>query len=109
LLSSACGNDFAPIAATEKCAWIRDSITPACFHIGCAADGDLAVGDVCEPTHDGIADACVRGAYCDGVCRTVCDLAGAEPNCDDGQTCEAVPGAFETEHDPPLAYGGVCR
>jgi hypothetical protein len=101
--------DSAICAANEKCAWIVESVDPACGHPGCVPAGTIEVGAVCQPSADGVADDCVRGAYCDDVCRTVCHLSGAEPICGSEQTCQAVTGAFVTETTPPTTFAGVCR
>ncbi len=95
-----------PCTLAEKCTWIVDSSMPATGHIGCPFSGTIAIGQPCDRSANGVPDACERGAYCDDVCRQICDRTGAEPVCDEGQTCEMLPGELAWD-EPTVA--GVCR
>lgn len=95
-------------AAGEKCTWILDQQSPSIGHIGCAPDGDIALGCACSVGAAGATgyDDCAKGAFCSaGTCKTICDLDGGASSCGAGGTCVRYGGLFELGGDE---VAGVC-
>jgi hypothetical protein len=96
----------------EKCTWIidqnGDATTADIAHIGCAADGSLAVGATCnraDATVNGGADMCVAGAFCvGGACEVICDYQN-QTGCDSDHKCQNYADVF-TSGDTTVA--GLC-
>jgi len=110
-----------PLAQTgcntgEKCTWVVDSALASGGHLGCLADGTIAIGDGCT-FHDvpgecgttGSVDNCIKGAYCSdsGMCEQICDPNGGPPKCAmPAATCTAHDGVFGEVGQP--ASAGLC-
>jgi hypothetical protein len=111
-------------SAGEKCTWIVNSWMPPIGHIGCVADGFVALGESCiyVPhtaqgfcSDSGLADNCVKGTVCSpvgsdapGTCKAICDNQGGNPMCDATHACVVEPGLFNTGASSPAA-GGICN
>jgi hypothetical protein len=101
-------------AAGEKCTWLLDQVTPTYIgHIGCAPNGTAMAGDACMYGAPGVTgyDGCQRGLVCGdyrggtGVCKTICDNQGGNPQCATNDVCVVYSGLFYTGG---LAAAGVC-
>ncbi len=126
-----------PCTADERCTWIvesRDdpSTTPIeadVGRLGCARAGTIAVGEECVitgpafPTAEfpsvgmgaGVADNCAKGAWCRqfldgrGVCKTICDTAGAAgtgPQCGTNFNCARMSATFLSMG---TVIAGICE
>jgi hypothetical protein len=104
--------------AGEKCTWIIDQVMPMYVgHIGCEANGSVAVGGACmfgAPGATGF-DNCSKGSVCSafggtggtGTCKQICDNQGGNPMCDAQHVCVTYSKLFSTGASSPAA-GGVC-
>lgn len=93
---------------TEKCTWIDDQDNPPIGHVGCAPDGNIALGAACPATVAGPMgwDACVKGTVClSGECKQICDVNGGAPTCDENHSCTRYADFFESGG---TAVAGVC-
>jgi len=99
--------------ANEKCTWFEDDMSdPPIGHIGCAPNGDKAIGAACTTGAPGATgyDDCVAGAVCQGgECEQICDHQGGSPMCAANFGCVRISGLFgpAQSSDPPAA--GVCE
>jgi len=99
--------------AGEKCTWFEDDMSsPPIGHIGCAPQGDKAIGAACTTGAPGATgfDDCVGGSVCvGGVCEAICDHQGGTPACAEGFGCVRISGLFgpAMSTEPPAA--GVCE
>ncbi|HEY4179416.1 MAG TPA: hypothetical protein VGM90_21375 [Kofleriaceae bacterium] len=94
--------------ANEKCTWINDQDDPPIGHIGCAPDGNIAIGSTCtEPAAGPMGyDTCAKGSYCiSGECKQICDNNGGTPACDGDHSCTIYDGLFESSGS---TVAGVC-
>ena len=90
----------------QKCTWIEDSTTLG--HVGCAANGTVAVGGTCTYGAPGATgfDNCVGGTVClGGICKTICDQNGGSPTCDATHSCQVYSGFLGPQGSEA---GGVC-
>ncbi len=109
-------------ATGEKCTWIYDLVsadaTNILGHVGCAPEGDKAVGDQCTRNAAGAEgwDDCTKDGFCKakreligpggvGVCEQVCDNNGGDPTCAADASCVAYHNIFE---DSGMNVAGVC-
>ncbi len=92
--------------AGEKCNWIYDQLMPTVVgHIGCEADGAVAVGGACGNRAVG-PDTCVKGSECvSGECKAICDHQGGAPMCDADHACVRYQNLFV---DGTTTIAGVC-
>ncbi|HEY1817906.1 MAG TPA: hypothetical protein VGG74_36440 [Kofleriaceae bacterium] len=116
-------------ATTPRCTWIQD--TDSVGHVGCVADGTIAVGGMCSFNPLGSAgsdncplpttpyfDNCKAGAYCIlgstcdptlgpiGTCETICDNNAGSAACSSGYSCGQYVGLFEVNG---ATEAGVCE
>lgn len=116
-----------PLAQTgcntgEKCTWIYDLVsadgTNVLGHVGCAPEGDKAVGAQCTRNAAGAQgyDDCTKQGFCKakrelvgpggtGVCEQICDNAGGDPMCGTEAACVAYHNIFEVSD---MNVAGVC-
>jgi hypothetical protein len=97
-------------AAGEKCTWIIDAVEPSVIgHVGCAPAGVVAVGGACTRGMAGPMgyDDCTGGNYCiDQVCKPLCGINGAAPNCATDFACVSYDKLFEIG---TTSIAGVCQ
>jgi hypothetical protein len=108
--------------ANEKCTWIYDLVsadgTNVLGHVGCAPDGDKAVGAQCTRNAAGTQgwDDCTKEGFCKakrelimgggtGVCEQICDNNGGDPMCGTDAACVAYHNIFEVSS---MNVAGVC-
>jgi hypothetical protein len=108
--------------ANEKCTWIYDLVsmdgTNVLGHVGCAPDGDKAVGAQCTRNAAGAQgwDDCTKDGFCKakrelimgggtGVCEQICDNNGGDPMCGTDAACVAYHNIFEVSS---MNVAGVC-
>ena len=116
-----------PLAQTgcntgEKCTWVYDLVsadgTNVLGHVGCAPEGDKAVGAKCTRNPAGAQgfDDCTKDGFCKakrelvgpggtGVCEKICDNNGGDPMCGSGAACVAYHSIFEVS---AMNVAGVC-
>jgi hypothetical protein len=116
-----------PLAQTgcntgEKCTWVYDLVsadgTNVLGHVGCAPDGDKAVGAQCTRNAAGAQgyDDCAKDGFCKakreligpggmGVCEQICDNNGGAPMCGSDSVCVAYHNIFEVS---AMNVAGVC-
>ena len=116
-----------PLAQTgcntgEKCTWIYDLVstdgTNVLGHVGCAPEGDKAVGSQCTRNAAGAQgyDDCTKDGFCKakrelvgpggtGVCEQICDNNGGAPMCGSDAACVAYHNIFEVSS---MNVAGVC-
>ncbi len=106
----------------EQCTWVYDLVsadgTNILGHVGCAPDGDKAVGASCTRNAAGAQgwDDCAKGGFCRvrrelvgpggvGVCEAICDNNGGDPGCGSDAACVAYNGIFDVND---VNVAGVC-
>ena len=97
----------------QKCTWFIDQDgsngNPDIGHIGCAANGTVALGGACQYGTGGSNatgdDNCETGDVCiGGVCKQICSATGS-PACDTNHACQTYYGFLGP---PNMEAGGVC-
>src|SRR3954467_9138582 len=108
--------------AGEKCTWVYDLVSADGLqilgHVGCAPEGDKAVGAQCTRNAAGAQgwDDCTKTGFCkakrelvgpggQGVCEQICDNNGGDPMCGSGASCVAYHNVFEVS---TMNVAGVC-
>ncbi len=97
----------------QKCTWFIDQDgsngAPDIGHIGCAANGTVALGGACMVGTGGSNatgdDNCETGDVCEGgICKQICSATGS-PACDASHACQTYYGFLGP---PNMEAGGVC-
>ena len=96
----------------EKCTWIIDqSGPPQVGHVGCAANGTVAIGGACMYTMppngaDNCNSTATAPSVCLGrVCKAICDQGGNAPMCDTQHSCQVYAGFLGPDG---MEMAGVC-
>lgn len=109
-------------ATGEKCTWVYDLVSSDGLqilgHVGCAPEGDKAVGAQCTRNAAGAQgwDDCTKAGFCkakrelvgpggQGVCEQICDNNGGDPMCGANAHCVAYHNIFEVS---TMNVAGVC-
>lgn len=101
--------------ANEKCTWIVDIDGTGDMtdigHIGCVANGTLALGADCTDGTQAGPDNCAAGELCIArKCKPICDtqlVSGSAPGaCPNDYSCSVYAGVFESSGNP---IAGVCE
>ena len=93
------GLDCSPVVnggcdPNEKCTFVIDQADPIVGHTGCAADGNVDVGEPCLRDELTGVDDCKGGLFCAGaVCEQICTVA--INSCPVEFTCMHLVGVFE--------------